>query len=828
MRPLRISPTFLCLAISVVVLRAEVRLHNLFTDHMVLQRGTRVPIWGWADDGEQVRVEFQGQTVSTRARNGRWQVILKDLKPGPAESLKVFGTRTGGDDAHDDYTTIQINDVLVGEVWIASGQSNMEWPLSRSFEPTNDIQQSANANIRLFTVPKLKLGAPTNNVNSRWRECGPDTVPAFSAVAYYFARDLQKALGVPVGVIHTSWGGSPAEVWMRHEVLADDKEFKRDILEPFTEQHQRFTNSVADWERARAAAIRAGTNFTRPRPSLWRSSELYNGMIAPLLPYAIQGAIWYQGESNAGRAWQYRRLFPAMIENWRDDWDREFTFLEVQLAPWDKNRRRSIDEITARPVASDWAELREAQWLTARKLDKVGMAVITDVGDKDDIHPTKKEPVGARLALLARKIAYREDIVAEGPVFDGVKFSRGKAFLGFKNVGGGLVAHGERLTGFAVAGPDRSFVWADAVIDGDKVIVSSPEVAQPKAVRYGWADFPVVNLFNKEGLPATPFRTDDWPAITAPKKTKVVKSEFIYEQAPFPSCHASTIAETKSGLIAAWFGGSDEGNNDVAIWTAQRAGAKWSAPVEVATGVQTGGQRYPCWNPVLFQYPNGPLLLFYKVGPSPSRWWGMVIRSEDSGKTWSKPERLPDNILGPIKNKPVLIEDELWCPSSTEDNGWRIHMEFATDAGRRWRRTEALNSADAFGAIQPTILEWPRNQVQLLNRSKQGKITETWTKDGGKTFSPMRATLLNNPNSGIDAVMLRDGRALLVYNNTLRGRTPLTVATSTDGEVWTNVLTLEDEPGEYSYPAVIQTRDGRVHVTYTWKRQRIRHVEVKP
>ncbi len=827
MTPAKLLRSLFIAGLMVISAHGEVRLHNLFTDHMVLQQGTRVPIWGWADDGEKITVEFRGQKVSTTAKNGRWQVNLASLKPGPAESLKVFGTRAGGADAHDEHTTIEINDVLVGEVWVASGQSNMEWPLNRSFEATNDIQQSANANIRLFTVPKLKLASPTNNVASRWRECGPETVPGFSAVAYYFARDLQKALGVPVGVIHTSWGGSPAEVWIREEVMARDKEYKRDILDAYTSQHPKFTNAIAEWENQRAAATKAGTNFTRPRPSIWRPAELYNGMIAPIIPYALNGAIWYQGESNAGRAWQYRRLFPSMIENWRDDWNRDFTFLEVQLAPWDKSRKRSLTEITAEPVESDWAELREAQLRTAQKLEKVGMAVITDVGDKDDIHPTKKEPVGARLALLARKITYGEKITAQGPTYDRVKLSDGKAILSFKNVGAGLEARGGSLTGFAISGPEKSFLWAKASIEGDKVIVSHPSVPRPAAVRYGWADFPVVNLFNKEGLPATPFRTDDWQPITGPRSTKIAKSEFIYERAPFPSCHASTVAETKSGLIAAWFGGTDEGAQDVSIWAARKNAGHWAAPVEVANGVQEDGKRFPCWNPVLFQ-ADGPLLLFYKVGPSPSQWWGMLIRSEDGGNTWSRPERLPENILGPIKNKPVLIGDRLWCPSSSEDNGWRIHLEFTGDLGRRWERTKALNSPEEFGAIQPAILPWPRNRIQLLNRSRQGKITECWTGDDGKTFSDMRTTSLNNPNSGLDAVMLREGGALLVYNDTPRGRTPLTVAHSRDGKVWTNVLTLESEPGEYSYPAIIQSRDGRVHVTYTWKRQRIKHVEIIP
>jgi predicted neuraminidase len=308
----------------------------------------------------------------------------------------------------------------------------------------------------------------------------------------------------------------------------------------------------------------------------------------------------------------------------------------------------------------------------------------------------------------------------------------------------------------------------------------------------------------------------------------IEKSGFIYERAPFPSCHASTIAETKAGLIAAWFGGTDEGNADVAIWSARHDGMKWSVPAEVANGVQADGKTFPCWNPVLFQASGGPLLLFYKVGPSPSRWWGMLVKSEDAGRTWSKPERLPGNIFGPIKNKPVLVGGRLWCPSSTEDNGWRIHVEFTPDFGKAWERTGALNNKEEFGAIQPAILVWPNQRVQLLCRSRQNKITECWSEDGGKSFSPMRAASLPNPNSGIDAVMLRDGRALLVYNDTTKGRSPLSIAASTDGKDWKNVLTLENERGEFSYPAVIQANDGRVHVTYTWKRQRIKHAVLKP
>jgi predicted neuraminidase len=318
-------------------------------------------------------------------------------------------------------------------------------------------------------------------------------------------------------------------------------------------------------------------------------------------------------------------------------------------------------------------------------------------------------------------------------------------------------------------------------------------------------------------------------ACVASMSAPVVEtSGFIYESAPFPSCHASTIAETKDGLIAAWFGGTDEGKPDVTIWTAHRTGTNWSAPVEVATGVQTNGQRHPCWNPVLFQSSDGPLLLFYKVGPKPSNWWGMIMRSDDSGKSWSKPERLPENILGPIRAKPVMIAGKLWCGSSSEHDGWRVHMEFTSDLGKTWTRTEALNDGIKFGAIQPTILAWSPQRIQLLCRSRQGKVTECWTESGGKTFSLMRATELPNPSTGVDSVILKDGRALLVYNDTPRGRTPLSIASSTDGTNWNNVITLENEPGEYSYPAMIRTADDRVHVTYTWKRQRIKHVVLRP
>src|ERR1051326_3130336 len=310
----------------------------------------------------------------------------------------------------------------------------------------------------------------------------------------------------------------------------------------------------------------------------------------------------------------------------------------------------------------------------------------------------------------------------------------------------------------------------------------------------------------------------------------VLKSEFIFEQAPFRSCHASTIAQTEKGLVAAWFGGTDEKNPDVGIWLSRDDGHAWSAPIEVANGIQSDPKkRYACWNPVLFQSAAGPLLLFFKVGPSPPRWWGMLMRSTDGGKTWSAPEKLPEGILGPIKNKPVQLSDgTLLCPSSTEHAGYRIHLERTPDLGVTWTKTGPLSDPKEFEAIQPCVLFGPGNQMHLLCRTRQKHIAECWSEDNGKTWGAMRATSLPNPDSGIDAVTLKDGRAVLVYNPTTRGRSPLNVATSADGIHWQPVLVLEHDPGEYSYPAIIQGRDGLLQVTYTWKRQRIKHVVLDP
>ena len=294
--------------------------------------------------------------------------------------------------------------------------------------------------------------------------------------------------------------------------------------------------------------------------------------------------------------------------------------------------------------------------------------------------------------------------------------------------------------------------------------------------------------------------------------------------------HASTIAESNGRVVAAWFGGSLESRPDVGIWLSQRGAQGWTPPREVATGLQSDGVRHACWNPVLFQPRGGPLMLFYKVGPAVKSWWGMVMISADGGSTWSAPRRLPEGILGPIKNKPVQLADgTLLSPSSTEHDAWRVHLERSVDLGMTWERTDPINTNHQVFAIQPSILLHAHGRLQLLCRSKQGRIAESWSDDGGLTWTDMALTRLPNPNSGTDAVTLSDGRQLLVYNHSPRDRSPLNVALSDDGEHWQNVLVLEEKGlGEYSYPAVIQTADGLVHVTYSWLLCRIKHVVLDP
>jgi predicted neuraminidase len=311
----------------------------------------------------------------------------------------------------------------------------------------------------------------------------------------------------------------------------------------------------------------------------------------------------------------------------------------------------------------------------------------------------------------------------------------------------------------------------------------------------------------------------------------IVKSEFIYksEEVKFPSCHASTIAEIPGGLIASWFGGTAERNPDVGIWISRYADGKWSKPEEAANGIRENGKRYPCWNPVLYN-SGDEILLFYKVGPSPSEWWGELIISDDNGISWAATHRLPENILGPIKNKPVLLGNgTLLCPSSSENDGWRVHMEMTPDNGITWTRTKALNEKN-IAAIQPAVLIHKPGKLQILCRSKQSKILTSWSEDNGETWTELAPLTVPNPNSGIDAVTLKDGRHLVVYNHLTNGRHMLNMAVSDDGVNWKSALLLENDvkDKEYSYPAVIQSSDNKIHITYTWNRKLVKHVVIDP
>jgi len=642
---------------------ADVKLPAIFGSHMVMQRDLALPVWGWADPRENVTVTFNGETKSTAAdASGKWKVMLSPIAKGENLSMKVAGKNT-----------IVFDDVVMGDVWLCSGQSNMGWNVSSSRDPETEIKSADFPKIRLFTVAQATSGTKLEDVKGQWVICSPETIGKFSAVGYFFGRDLHKNVGMPVGLINSSWGGTIAEAWtdldalkkepilnetierhnkdiaaypalkaeyqrMLQDYLAlvgesidpentgeksnwakdnfDDSSWKTmpipsavevmlgrdfdgvlwirrniDVPEslagkdltlqlgaidgwdivyfngakigstgPETANTPRIkrvyaipgkfvragSNVVAarifdtdgpggvtgaaaelklstgadagsiplagEWkyevERQLTAPVQAGPKPPgEPRPHDVPAS-LYNAMIHPITTFAIKGAIWYQGESNASRAFQYRTLLPTMIQNWRAAWGQgEFPFLIVQLCNY------SIDWANAN--ASDpWAELREAQWLTAKNLPNCGMAVGIDVGEAKDIHPKDKQSIGLRLALIARKQVYGQDVVASGPAYKSMRVDGDKAILSFDNVHGGLRSSAAELGAFAVAGEDKVYHFANATIVGDTVHVSSEQVAKPVAVRYAWGSNPVATLRNAEGLPAIPFRTDDWPLST--------------------------------------------------------------------------------------------------------------------------------------------------------------------------------------------------------------------------------------------------------------------------------------------------------------------------
>ena len=493
---------------------ADVSLPALFSDDMVLQQQMAMPVWGRARADEVIAVELDTQRVTTTAdKGGTWLIHLSPMDAGGPYRLTVRGDNI-----------VEIKNVMVGEVWIGSGQSNMAWPVRRSQNAEAEIAAANFPNIRLFTVERMAAQRPAQDVAGTWRVCDSESVANFSAVAYFFGRRLHKTQNVPIGLINASWGGTPAEAWTAlpalqamPEVYAPLAERWKDRMAAHPEAKARFENSLALW-RAKSDSLKAiGQTIETRRPRTphgpnhpHRPSVLYNGMIAPLIPYGIRGALWYQGETNAGRAYQYRALFSGMIQNWRADWGQgAFPFLFVQLANFQPRRET--------PGGSTWAELREAQQM-ALALPNTGMAVAIDIGEADDIHPRNKQDVGLRLALAAESRVYGVDQPYSGPIYRAMDIEGGKIRLHFDHAHGGLKAKGKVLKGFAIAGRDRKFARANATVEDDSVVVWSKDVPQPVAVRYAWAGNPSCNLYNGAGLPASPFRTDDWPGLTVDRR----------------------------------------------------------------------------------------------------------------------------------------------------------------------------------------------------------------------------------------------------------------------------------------------------------------------
>jgi sialate O-acetylesterase len=500
-------------------LHAELRLPAIIGDHMVLQQKQANPVWGWDTPGTTVTVTFAGQQKSAvaSAGTGRWSVKLDPLPANAApEVLTIKGT-----------TERALQDVLVGEVWICSGQSNMQWDLRQADDGDLDALTAKLPKMRLISVPQVGTQELKDDFQGAWTACTPESAPTFSAIGYYFGRQLQETLDVPVGMIDNAWGGSAAEAWIRRDVLEADARFAvmmadwKTREEAFPKALAEYETKLAEW-KTKAAEAEAAGQPPPPRPASpqnamngnSRPGNIFGGVLNPTIGYGIKGAIWYQGESNAGRAHQYRTLFPLMISHWRELWQQgDFPFYWVQLADFMAEKPE--------PGESTWAELREAQTMTQSAIPHGGQAVIIDIGEANDIHPRNKREVAARLARLALANDYGlSALPARSPEYKAMTVADGRVTLTFDHASGGLRAHDDNeVKGFALCGEDRKWVWATATITGpnrDQIEVSSPAVAAPVAVRYAWADNPVCNVVSGPGLPLTPFRTDDFPMLTAP------------------------------------------------------------------------------------------------------------------------------------------------------------------------------------------------------------------------------------------------------------------------------------------------------------------------
>ncbi|UUO08266.1 sialate O-acetylesterase [Blastopirellula sp. J2-11] len=482
-------------------LQAEVQVPALFTDHMVLQRDLPVVVWGTAAKGEEVAVSVASLEGKTTAdADGHWKVKLGELPAGGPHRLVIQGKNE-----------IAIEDVLVGEVWVCSGQSNMQWPIDRAIDADLEVMTAKLPQLRLITVPNVAAQSPKSDFNGKWEVCTPETVKGFSAVGYFFGRQLQQTLDVPVGLIDNSWGGSAAEAWTNRDLLEADARYA-DMLKGWDQRVADYEKKKAEYKTALATWNQSADKkpADKPQPPKdpgvngnHRPANLYNGVLSPIVGYGIRGAIWYQGESNAGRPEEYGHLFPMMIQNWRDDWRQgDFPFYWVQLADF----RSENPE----PVDSNWAVLRESQTFTMDKLPNAGEAVIIDLGEGRDIHPRNKQDVAKRLARIALARDYGIAVPYQSPRFKSLEVKDGKAIVTFDTYGTKLYSFdAPQPVGFAIAGADGKYVWATAKLVGDdKVEVSSPSVKEPVSVRYAWADNPVCTLQNSAGLPATPFRSD--------------------------------------------------------------------------------------------------------------------------------------------------------------------------------------------------------------------------------------------------------------------------------------------------------------------------------
>jgi len=498
----------LCLALAFSSARAEVRLPKVIGSHMVLQQGKPLPIWGWADPGQTVSVTLEDKTLTATAdKDGKWKVEF-EAKIAAPDQKPLTMTISGKDPAKK----ITLTDILIGEVWLCSGQSNMEWSVGGSENGKTEIQNANFPQIRLFHVPRVASGLPAKDVDATWRACEPNTIGRFSAVGYFFGRKLHKDLKVPVGLIASSWVGTRIEPWTppegfrTNEELSNLAEWATKSRAGYLQAKAKALDETAQWLPKAQAAAKA--NLPIPDPPRWprdpvansgAPTALYNGMIHPLVPYAIAGSIWYQGESNRGLGMHYHQLMKALIAGWRTVWNQgDFPFYYVQLAPYDyRNAPTALPEI--------W----EAQTATLQ-VPNTGMAIITDIGNVKDIHPRNKQEVGRRLALWALAKTYGQtDLVYSGPIYKSMKVEGDKIRITFNHAAGGLASRDDKpLTWFSIAGEDMKFVDAQAVIDKDTVVISSDQVKEPTAVRFGWNHIAEPNLINKAGLPASPFRTD--------------------------------------------------------------------------------------------------------------------------------------------------------------------------------------------------------------------------------------------------------------------------------------------------------------------------------